>query len=373
MSNNPLDFETDADGRRRDFLRRAALLSGAAGLLNLPVWSRNALAAINSGHVGGQYALELDGQFADYIKSFEGGIARGEPITTAVGAQNTLKKQVGRAIFDEFQVQFGSTSGPLIQWVAGILDGRTVSRSGAILTLDQNFTERRRTSFTNALPTELTIPALDASGGGAPGLLAVKLQPERTSIPVSKGGTARVGGAGRQERGWMKSNFQLKIAGLEQACSFVTRIEPLTVRQTLATNAFGEARNRETTAVKVEYSNLVIHVPEHQADPFFKWLDEFVIRGDNGDAKEKTGSLEFLGPNMRDVLMRFNFSNLGLLGCRHEAKTGEGQPQVRIEMYFEAMSMDMTVAKGAAAGPVKREVGGGSGSVGMDVLKGFNQ
>jgi hypothetical protein len=372
MSNNPLDFETDADARRRDFLRRAAILSGAAGLLTLPAWSRNVLAAINSGHVGGQYALELDGQFADYIKSFEGGIARGEPITAPVGAQNTLKKQVGRAIFDEFQVQFGSTSGPLIQWAAGILDGRTVGRSGAILSLDQNFTERRRTGFTNALPTELTIPALDASGGREPGYLTVKFQPERTSIPVSKGGSVRVGGPGRQERGWMKSNFLLKIAGLEQACAFVTRIEPLTVRQTLASNSYGEARNRESIAVKVEYANLVIHVPEHQADPFFKWLDEFVIRGDNGDAKEKTGSLEFLGPNMRDVVMRFNFSNLGLLGCRHEAKTGEGQSVVRIEMYFEAMSMDMTIAKGTAA-PVKREVGGGSGSVGMDVLKGFNQ
>ena len=70
MSNTPPDLETDADPCRRDFLRRAAILSGAAGLLSLPAWSRNALAAMNSSHAGGQYALELDGQFADYIKAF---------------------------------------------------------------------------------------------------------------------------------------------------------------------------------------------------------------------------------------------------------------------------------------------------------------
>lgn len=375
MSNDAPTVENDAQTPRREFLKRTTILAGGAGLLMLPAWSRNAFAAINNpGHAAASFAVEIDGQLAGYVKSFEGGIAHGDVVEVVLGNQSGVKKHIGPPKYDEFQIQVGSTSGALFEWVTGILDGRSVAKNGAVLTLDHNYTEQRRINFNGAYPTELTIPALEAGARDA-GHLAVKFQPERTQMPVAKPGAPRPGGPSRQEKPWLRGNFQLKIAGLEQACAYVTRIDALTVRQPIATATTGQERYRESTPGKVEYSNLVIYLAENRADPFFKWFEEFVVRGNNGEANERTGSLEFVDATGRGVQLRFNFFNIGIAGCRLEGRSAaaDAAPLVRIEMYFERMSLGSAEGKAAAAAPVKRDGGVGSGSVGMDVLKGFNQ
>ena len=102
-------------------------------------------------------------------------------------------------------------------------------------------------------------------------------------------------------------------------------------------NAVGEMRDYEKEPASIEFPNLVITFPESHADEFYKWHEDFVIKGNNGQDKEKGGSLEYLTPNLTDTLFTLTFHNLGVFKLTPE-KVEAGNEQIRrlkAEMYCE--------------------------------------
>jgi hypothetical protein len=90
------------------------------------------------------------------------------------------------------------------------------------------------------------------------------------------------------------------------------KVEPLTIRQKLAEHPVGELRDYQAVPASMEFSNLVITLPEPSAGPFYQWFDDFVLKGNAGDDRERPGFLELLSSDMRTVLLRVNFIHLGI-------------------------------------------------------------
>ena len=63
---------------------------------------------------------------------------------------------------------------------------------------------------------------------------------------------------------------------------------------------------------KLEFPNIIITVPEVAAQPLVDWHKTFVIDGNNDEAQERSGYLEFFSPNMQNVLLRLDFKNMGI-------------------------------------------------------------
>lgn len=368
---------------RRLFLKAAALAVAGIGLNANPWLSGRAFAAIQRPHAATRFALELDGQVVDLVKSIEGGYPYAEVVRQTLGNQRVPTKVAGQVRYSEIAVQLGVTPNALLRWIAASFDGAPGTKNGAIVGYDQNYAEMVRLNFFGALPTQLILPACDAAANEM-GYLTARLLPERSEIPAGGGPGRTAPAASRTERPWRASNFQLRIAGLEQACTGVVKIEPLPIVQKVAAEQTGDFRQPANTATTVEYPNLVIHVAENKADDFFAWFDDFLIRGNRTSAREKSGSLDLLAPNQRDVMLRINFSGLGIIGCRPEFKGDRAT--VRVEMYCQRIALDLGAPAGGKAGdaktegrpaggtqPGRREAGGGSGSVGLDVIRGFKQ
>ncbi len=325
---------------RRDFLARAGGLAGGLALMGVPALRPQldaAAAADLRSYAAGLSALDLDGQFIDFLKSAEGGFPKAEVILESAGPNLPVKKRIGPPRFQEIAIQCDPVMPkPLFDWIAAALNMSYVRKNGAIITADFNRAEQSRLEFKNALITEIGIPACDA-GSKDPGFLTVKFAPEFTTPLAGKG--SALPAIGPKSKVLAPSNFRLTIPGLD--CSRVSKIEALTIKQAVSQNAVGQMRDFQKEPGKLEFPNLVISLAESSAGTFYAWFQDMVIKGNAGENNERAGTLEFLDQTMKSPLLTIYFNHLGIFGFTPEKSEAsvEAVKRVRVEMYCEQITL----------------------------------
>jgi hypothetical protein len=140
------------------------------------------------------------------------------------------------------------------------------------------------------------------------------------------------------QKAWNIGNYRIKIRGLEPDCANVTQVGALSLGQTFVEDPLGESRDRIKEAGKTEYSDLVLRLPGNRAPGFFKWFDDFVVRGNNVSANEKQGVLEYFAPNSNKAYFEVEFSGLGIYKMSvASAIAAKSAAPVTVAMYCEAM------------------------------------
>jgi hypothetical protein len=86
---------SQAGPSRRDFLRTAAFAAGALGLQGLSIFSNPASAALRPASSPARFALELDGQFVEFLKSVDGGFAKADVINQTLPQSPFANKRIG--------------------------------------------------------------------------------------------------------------------------------------------------------------------------------------------------------------------------------------------------------------------------------------
>src|SRR5262249_14849856 len=155
---------------------------------------------------------------------------------------------------------------------------------GAIITADYSQKEVARLNFFQALITEVGFPACDAASKDA-AKMTVKFAPEYTRMIAKTGGDVQAPVGKGEQKKWNPSNFRLKIDGLDTPCTRVNKIEALTIKQKVVEDPVGELRDYSKIPASIEYPNLVVTFAESHADDVYKWHEDFVINGNNGQDK----------------------------------------------------------------------------------------
>lgn len=346
---------TLAGSSRRDFLKTALTLAGSLGIQGLPALDSKASAAGKFNAVPSRTILELDGVVVDTVKSAVGGFAKADVVQEKIGPAPFPKKRLANLQYTDIVIQCDpGLPAPLLNWVNSSVTMNPQRKNGAVIQADFDMKERSRLEFTNALITEVTIPACDAgpiSTGVATvkeaGALTLKLTPQSTRATSGRGSTIPSAFAGTKKKTWSPAHFRLQIQGLEEACARVMKVEPLTIRQKLSERPVGEFRDYQGIPASMEFSDLVITLPESFAGPFYQWFDDFVLKGNAGDERERSGFLELLPSDMQAVLLRVNFIHLGIFSFAPvSVDSAAGRlASVKVEMYCEQMSI------APAAGP----------------------
>jgi phage tail-like protein len=300
-------------------------------------------------YVAGRYGIELDGIKAGWVWSVEGGHATSEVVQEKTSADHIIKKHLAGVKYEEISVQCGTgMSKAFYQWMKDSFDHKYSRKNGAIIAADYNYKEHSRLTFTNALITEIGFPALDAASKDA-AKMTIKFKPEITRQTQRAGGPSIAGQFENKQsvqKKWLPANFKIRIDGLDKGCSRVNKIEAIVVKQKVVDHAVGELRDYEVEATQVEVPNLVLTMPESHADEFYAWHEDFVIRGNNGDDKEKGGTLEYLTPSLKEVLFTLTFQHLGIFKFMPEKVEGGSEQlrRVKAEMYCEDMKFDFLAA-----------------------------
>jgi phage tail-like protein len=287
-------------------------------------------------YTAGKFALDLNGDFAGWIQSMEGGQATADVVTEKLGSDLIWHKHIAGVKYEDITVNCGTAmSKSFYEWVQSSMDHKVTRFDGALIVADFNYKEVSRMNFFQALVTEVGFPALDAASKDA-AKMTVKFAPEKTR-KVTKTGGAIKGEIGKgQQKKWLPANFKLVIDGLDDACKHVNKIEALTVKQKVVENPVGEMRDYEKEPAHIEFPNLVITCSEAYADKIYAWHEDFVINGNNDNSKEKTGSLQYLSSDLKP-LFTLDFMGLGIFKMTPEKveAASENIARVKVEMYCE--------------------------------------
>ena len=296
-------------------------------------------AADRRSFVSGYFALSLDGADVGYLKGIDGGAISGEVVEEPIDPGDYFsKKHIGNVKYEDFtaQIDFGMGS-QVYDWIASTMNGNAPRKNGAITSGDFQLNAKSKRTFTQALVTEIGFPACDASSK-EPAYLTLGFGPEITSQAQKASGKLSKFSTGTKQKAWLPANFRLEIAGLD--CKKVSKIDAFTIKQAVATSAIGEQRDYEKEPGQVEFPNLAITFSEASAQTWIDWHEDFVIKGNNEDGKEKSGTLTFLSSNLKEELGKVSFFNLGIF--RYTTDKGEANAdaikRITAELYCERMS-----------------------------------
>jgi len=287
-------------------------------------------------YVAGNFYLNLDGQNCGFVKSASGGGATAEVVNEAAGPDYVVRKHLGQVKYEELVIDFGfSMKAPVYDWIAKSWDMNYQRKDGSIVGCDYKLDAKTEREFFHGLITETIFPTLDGSSK-EPSCITLKIAPEYTR-PKKPSGKAEGPGPKAPQKVFLPSNFRLEIAGLD--ATKVNKIDSFSVRQMVTADDIGDARDYQKEPGKLDFPNLKITLSQVSAQGWFDWFEDFAIKGNCTEEKEKTGTLSFLSPNRQEVLASIELQNLGIFRLSEDAmKSNSDQiKRVTAELYCEKM------------------------------------
>jgi hypothetical protein len=312
------------------------------GTAPAPTASTSQAATATRSYAASSFALTLDGQLAGWLRSVEGGTATSDVVVERVGADQVAPKHIGGVRYEDIAVVTDLQARPLTDWIAASWKASAKPMNGTVQFADYNGVVVSEREFQNALIAETTLPVLDAASTAA-AQLTVKLAPEITRLKPASGAKVPDAKIARTQKRWVQNSFRFEMNGLDG--NKVNKIDSFTVRQTVAGNPVGELRVYEKEPGQIQFPNLRITLAASSAATWDAWFDDFVVKGNNGEAQERSGAIVYLEPVSRTELGRVDLSGCGiyrLAPLRAEAGT-EAIQRVVAELYCERM--DLVVAK----------------------------
>jgi hypothetical protein len=291
---------------------------------------------------GGRFMLDIDGQVAGFIKKTSGGNIKGEVTVHNLGPDIYQKKHLSTITYDPFTVEVGTgMSKGFYEWIQASFDKGHVTKSGMLVAADFDYNAKSVREFRDAFISEVTIPALDGSSK-EPAYMTVKFDPEVIYYSPGDGNKLQGNLDASAQKKWLCSNFRFNLGDLP--CSRVAKIDSFTWKQGVIKDEVGMFRSPTKHAAKVEVPNLKITISMADIEPWAQWHKSFVIDGKCTDSDELTGAIEFMGPDLEEVLGTISLDHVGIISLEAAAAEANKEEVARftIELYVEQMRFDMS-------------------------------
>ena len=293
------------------------------------------------GYSGSRYSLDVNGKNLGQVLSVEGGLAAADVVTEKLGGDKLVRKHVGGIRYEDISLQIGLDMGQTIyDWIAQTWKAQPVRKNGSVVAANFDGKAVSQLDFFNAVISEVGIPAMDAASKDA-AKMTVKIAPEYTRGSSPKASTPGSGQGPLPQKRWTPANFKIEIDGLDT--SRVSKIDAFTVKQSVVTHSVGEARDAQIQPGQLEVPHLRITLASSSASSWLSWHDDFVIKGNNAHNREKSGSLHFLGPDLKSELGRIDFKGLGIFKIADPPATAGSEAVSRIIADLYCTTMDLHV------------------------------
>jgi hypothetical protein len=286
----------------------------------------------------GHFGLELDHyKVSAYIKSVEGGFGKANVTDEAVGADVNHIKHLSTREIEPFSVELGlSGCKSILMWIQDSWNKKFARRSGQVAHADFNKFGQFEHEFIDALIMETAFPALDGSSR-EPGYLKVKFLPEQvTSKQVQ---TARIlAEIMPQQKMWQNSAFRMQLAGLDMKS--VAKIDGFTIKQGVKAMHIGNQAFPQLEPTKIEFPDLSVHLSLAHSAGVKAWYDQ-TIPGVRDPAVEKNGAIEFLTPDLRQVIFTVKLFEVGIKNFSINRSEGlqDAIKRAKVDLYVGRMEL----------------------------------
>jgi len=290
--------------------------------------------------VASHFALELDQTgLVGFLNEVEGGNLKADVIEFQSGNTGEILKSLSRLRFEDIHLQIGLAMGqPIYDWITASWAKNYQRKNGAIVATDFNYEKKARREFHQALISEVTVPKLDAASK-EPGYLDVTLTTEETDTKGDAGTIQPAANA--KQKLWTTANFRLEIDGVD--CTKVNKIDSFTVKQQIIEFQEGQERIPIKVPGKLEFPNLVITFNAASGPSWLSWFTSFVIQGNNGSDKEKTGRIVFLSQDLKSELAEIKLFGVGIYKLLDGVFDPVNEPSamMQAELYVEQMAFHL--------------------------------
>jgi T4-like virus tail tube protein gp19 len=259
-----------------------------------------------------RFAVSIDGK-AVPAQSPTGGYIKADVKTTFPSANGPPQRQISSFGYTNLQVKLGLEVGtPILNWINAALKGNPVSKNGTLIELDDQNRARAYLDFTNGAISDFVVPGFDGASNAAS---TFTLEASIVKSTVRPGDNTAVQLPNRLKP-FLASNFRVKIDGLPTAR--VRSVAPLSFPR---------------TNQGIVPTDLTVTFPNVDVGPWRAWADDFIVKGHNGQDKEKQGAIEVLAPNLGDVLATLTIKQIGIFELTPTDDTSIRSH--RASMYFE--------------------------------------
>jgi tail tube protein gp19 len=294
----------------------------------------------NRTSVAGNFSLTLDGTACGFVKSVEGGDISAPVVVGKTGPEGFAHKTIGPPVHEELKLEIGlGMTAAVYDWIAATWSQDFEAKNGSVVAADANLQAKSAREFTNALLTETTVPALDASSKTA-AYLTVSIAPESTHSVKASG---KLAAPKTTAKAFLPMNFRLDLDGVDT--KKVTKIDAFTVRVRVGTAAkLGERRDIGRVPTATEFPNLFVTFAEAGSATWTSWFDDFVIKGNQ---KDRSGAIVLLSPDRKSELGKVTLHNVGICALRHPHQQAASDKVARLtaELFCDRMELRIGPAK----------------------------
>jgi hypothetical protein len=275
----------------------------------------------------------------------------GGGITADVVEEKAGGKHIGSAAYEPLTVETGlALSHDVYDWIAASWSGNVVRKNGSITTADAQANAKSEQRWQNALPTAVTFDAFDAASK-EPVRLTLAITAERVQDLPATGKTPLTGGTPKQKQA-LASSFRLELDGVD--CTHVRRIDSFTVQVEVVEDPNGTTREPLKLMTHVDFPNLSVTLADDATAASWRtWVDDFIVNGDNAAAKEKSGALVLLAPDLKTELARIELHGVGICRLARSKRSAgaDAIPTLVAELYCQGMTLQVGTPAPAPAPP----------------------
>lgn len=259
------------------------------------------------------------------LSSVSGGGMRADVANTARGTDRTSKAAAGRVRYDPTTIQVTGDYKPLLKWASDTWTGQAALRACSIALIDATGKVAGERMFTDALLTELSIPALDAASKEPVALKAAFVCANAELIAAKPGsGKTAAPAAGKGGKLPISSNFKVTMDGLD--ATRVARVDPIVIKTPAIETTSGASRTISHQPGAVDFGVVRLAIAESGATPWIEWFNESAKQGKN---IRKNGSITLLTADLKTELLSIALTDVMIVGVTPRAfgpgAAGEGQ------------------------------------------------
>lgn len=310
-------------------------------------------------YAAGNTLIQIDGVSAGFVKTLTGCETLGDVVKEQPGTDGVIRKHISQPRHDPCVIEVTAAMGePVFNWIRATLNRNPLQKTVTLIVADYQYKEKSRLTLQGTTLAKVAFPAL-SGGDKSPATIKLSLQPEAIQRSTGNAGTTIQGTFNTKQKTWVASNFRVTMSGGLPATK-VASVSSFEVTQELPQDSIGVVRDPLKEAGKLELGNLAVAVGGNEPVAWDAWFHSFVIQGNNGQSDEKTATIEFLEPNMQDVLFTLTLEGVGIFraGALTAAST-EKASSSSYSLYAEQAAFSSTLFGSAAVGGT-----GGTGGAG---------
>jgi hypothetical protein len=289
-------------------------------------------------YAAGHFGLEIDHtRVSAYIKSVEGGFGKSNVTDEAIGADVNHIKHLSTREIEPFSVELGlSGCRSVLLWIQDSWNKKFTRRSGQIAHADFNRFGQFEHDFIDALIMEAAFPSLDGSTR-EPGYLKVKFQAEQ--VKSKQVSSARIlAEMPAEQKMWHNSAFRVQLAGLDMKS--VAKVDGFTIKQGVRAMHIGNQVFPQLEPTKIEFPDISLHMSLAHCAGVKAWYDQ-TLPGVRDPSVEKTGAIEYLTPDLKQVIFTVKLFEVGIKGFSINRAEGQQDAikRAKVDLYVGRMEL----------------------------------